>query len=74
MTYCPFSLEERKMIVSARERNRYILTLPEPRRSFAILGVPEDQWPRYEDWVQRTIEAIATDRASEDYGNDPDAR
>jgi len=60
VTY-PFSLDDRRLIARARERLRWIDTLPEPRRHLAIAGVPEDQWDVHTAWIAETVGLVRGD-------------
>lgn len=54
--------EQRAIIARARSRLRWIDTLAEPERSFAICGLPEAEWPRYAHWVAEAAALIRKDR------------
>jgi hypothetical protein len=65
--------EQKAIITTAGDRLRWIDTLSEPDRTYAIMGVPEEEWDSLKQWSERTISAIQADRQSEDYARDPDA-
>ncbi len=46
-----FTEEEWEIIIRSRERLRWIDTLPDPQRQWAIAGVPEEDWPQLTDFV-----------------------
>jgi len=60
----PFSLEDRRLIARVRDRLRWIDTLPEPDRTWAIYGLPETEWARYSAWTEEVMRLIKQDRTT----------